>query len=153
MAERQQVLIEEAARLMNESRSTEPNEAVPHAVMRYIEGMGDFAGFPGRVTVGYGFDRKMYEGYGPGGTGEVQSWWDRFAPIEGRRFRIFIPDDASGELDRMAHDVMAAIGATPAGRYPNDDKDSYDSRGRTAYHYLLPDHAPIHQAVAQAARE
>lgn len=124
-----------------------PDKAIPAAVMRYVEDPDGGLGLPG-VTVGYGYDRKMHE---RGGRARYpDSWWGTFPPIEGRRFRVFVPrkhDGSEAALVSTIDDVMLAIGATPVGVFPNDDKDSYDHRGRDSIHYLLPDNSPIHNAL------
>lgn len=94
------------------------------------------------IIVGYGSDRDMYEAYGPEGDLSEAEWWADFPPIEGTRFRVFYPEDIDG-IPHLVRLTMAAIGAVPVGVFKDDEKGSYEHRGRNAAHYLLDDHAPI----------
>lgn len=146
MAHHQQYIIEEAERLMIERAKT-PEEAIPYATMNYVEGAGECDGLDlGRVTVGYGDDREMCE-TGP----HPDEWWEFSPPVDGYRFRVFIPKEPDGsdaQITEVIDDVMAAVGAFPVGVF--DDKcDSYDHRGRYAMHYQLPDGSPVHGVLGE----
>lgn len=143
----QESILEGGKEMMIE-RAHDPEKAIPAAVMRYVEGMADDAIELSGVTIGYGYDRQMHAEKAH--MGYPDEWWETFPPIEGRRFRVFIPREADGsdaQLVTAIDDIMAAIGATKVGVYPDDDADSYDHRGRDSHHYLLPDNSPIHNAL------
>lgn len=110
--------------------------ALNYAVLEHLESrLSD-------VTVGYGRDADMHhDQFGDPG------WWDTFSPVNGTRFRVFAPssDDCPDEVS----EAMAAIGATPVGKF-EDDVGTYDPRDRVAWHFVLPDNSPIHDAIEAA---
>lgn len=148
------VLVKEAIRQYEEKSGGGPgvsewdvHEALRYAILEYVEGKGPFEGTDKRITVGYGHDRGLHDKYG-GSDGDCTHWWADFAPVDGTRFRVFVP---RGERPEIVGNVMAAVGATPVGVYPDDAKDSYDSRDRVSLHYILRDRAPIYTAVGSKA--
>lgn len=133
----QETVMNLAVEKINE-HNTEPSRAVAWAVMEHVESETD------NVTVGYGYDREMAEG-----DTHPDSWWERFPPVEGHRFRVFAPEGGTGA--EYAAWVLSLVGATPVGVFPGDVFDSYDHVGRTSYHFILTDHAPIAAAVSRLA--
>lgn len=122
------------------NRTDDPARAVAWAVMEYVEDESEIE----NVTVGYGDDRSMSED-----SIHPDQWWEKFPPVDGHRFRVFAPEDGDGI--EYASFVLSLIGATPVGEFPGDVYDSYDHRGRTSYHFVLPDDAPIAAAVERLA--